>query len=448
MNKRINIKNYNRISVVGMGKVGLPISICYALKGFKVIGMDIDRHRIDLLNKGVIPLHEPFLPQLFKKIKNKITFTADIDYAVNNSSVIFIIVPTPSQKNGSFSLKYILDVCNGIGEILKKKNTWILINIISTLLPESMDKFIKPTLEKASGKIVGKDFGLCYSPEFVALGDVINNIFNPDFILIGESDRKSGKLLSSIKKQVCENNPPLHRTNFINAELAKIGSNTFITTKISFANMIARLCEKIPGADIDVVTNILKDNSSIGSGRLVGSISYGGPCFPRDNLALVYYANKIGSTADIAKYTHDYNIKQNRYLSDLVTRYINKKSVVGILGLAYKPDTDIIEESPGMKLSLALVSKNIPVIVYDPLALYNVRNLLGNKVKYAVSSSDCISRSDIIVITCPCKEFYKIKPSIWYMKKNPRTVIDCWRILNLKNQKDLQYIRLGTGILR
>lgn len=438
--------DYKNISIIGLGKVGLPLAVSYASKRFKVIGVDIDKNKIDLLNKGHFIINEPLLEDLFKKYKNNITFTTDFQYAIKRSSVVFIIVPTPSLKDGSFSLKYIIDVCKKIGHELQNDNSWKLVNIISTVIPDSMDRVIKPLLEKTSNKKVGKDFGLCYSPEFVALGNVICNLFNPDFILIGESDKKSGKVLADIKKRVCDNNPPVHRTNFINAELAKIGSNTFITTKISFANMLARICENTHGANVDVISSILKDDSSIGGKRLIGSIGYGGPCYPRDNKALAFFSRKIGVSADLAESTHLYNEQQTQYLANLVKKYSKKNETIGILGLSYKPNTDVIEESQGIKLVLKLISKKFSVIVYDPMAMSNTKVLLGTKVIYAKSLSDIVNRSDIIIITTPWPEFKNFNLK-WTQQSKPKTIIDCWRVLNLKNRKGLNYIPLGVGTL-
>jgi UDPglucose 6-dehydrogenase len=192
---------------------------------------------------------------------------------------------------------------------------------------------------------------MCYNPEFIALGSVIRDFLNPDFVLIGESDERSGQVLEGIYRQVCENDPPIVRMNFINAELTKLAVNTFVTTKISFANMLARICERLPGADVDVVTRALGLDSRIGAKYLKGAVSYGGPCFPRDNLALIATARKVGAPADIAEATDRFNRWQVGWLADLVWAYLPEGGVVGILGLAYKPNTDVVEESVGLLLA-------------------------------------------------------------------------------------------------
>lgn len=437
--------NKETIAIIGLGKVGLPIAVCYTEKGFRVIGVDTDKSRLKLLQSGNPKLFEPSLQKLFSRNKRSITFTSDLSFAVKKSKALFVIVPTPSLKNGLFSLTYVLEVCKGIGQVLKSEKDWKLINIISTVIPGSMEKVIAPTLEKESGKRVGDGFGLCYSPEFVALGNVINIIFNPDFVLIGESDKESGSLLQTIKMRVIENNAPFHRTNFINAELAKIGSNTFITTKISFANMMARICEKIPNANVDTISTVLSDDSSIGGKRLIGGVSYGGPCYPRDNVALIAYANKIGADADIAQTTHRFNQKQTTYLKNVVLSKYKKNQVVGILGLSYKPDTDVVDESAGLKLAQKLIMENIPVIMYDPKAMENTKGIIGAKGVYAKNLKDCIDKSDIVVVTTPWPEFSTLNQSYWKNRKRNIVIIDCWRVLKIKNRNNITYIPFGIG---
>lgn len=253
------------LSVIGLGKLGAPMAACLAAKGFPVIGVDVDARKVDALNRAQAPVFEPGLPELLQVAKTRLKATQDIPTAVLNSEVTFVVVPTPSEPDGSFSLRYVLQACEGIADALRKKSLWHLVVITSTISPGSMDNSIRPLLEEHSGKRSGIDFGLCYNPEFIALGSVIRDFLNPDFVLIGESDERSGQVLEGIYRQVCENNPPVVRMNFINAELTKLAVNTFVTTKISFANMLARICEKLLGADVDVVTKALGLDSRIGT---------------------------------------------------------------------------------------------------------------------------------------------------------------------------------------
>ena len=257
------------------------------------------------------------------------------------------------METGAFSLDYVLSVMELIGEALRGKDSYHLVALTSTVMPGATGGPVRETLEEASGKQAGVDFGLCYSPEFIALGSVIQDFLHPDFLLIGESDERSGAELAEIYRRTVENDPPVAHLNFVNAELAKISVNTFVTTKIAFANMIARICEKLPGADVDAVTSALGLDSRIGAKYLRGAISYGGPCFPRDNIALATLARSLGAPAFVAEATDAGNRDGIERLADIM-RLDSSRKCRGVLGLAYKPNTDVVEESPGVHLLKAL----------------------------------------------------------------------------------------------
>jgi len=434
------------LSIIGLGKLGAPMAACLAAKGFPVIGVDVDARKVNAINNAQAPVFEPGLPELLQVAKTRLKAIQDIPTAVLNSEVTFIVVPTPSEPDGSFSLRYVLQACEGIAEALRKKSKWHLVVITSTISPGSMDNAIRPFLEERSGKRSGVDFGLCYSPEFIALGSVIHDFLNPDFVLIGESDEQSGQVLEGIYRQVCENNPPIARMNFINAELTKLAVNTFVTTKISFANMLARICEKLPGADVDVVTKALGLDSRIGAKYLKGAVSYGGPCFPRDNLALIATAKKVGAPADIAEATDRFNRWQVSWLADLVWSYLSPGGVVGILGLTYKPNTDVVEESVGLLLAQELRGQGVKVVAYDPAGMENAMWVLGDRGGFASSPQACIEAADVVVVATPWMEFTMLPKEAWQRHNPPRVVIDCWRVLNgLEGCDGLIYVPLGKG---
>ena len=442
-------REFKTISIVGLGKLGAPMAACLAAKGFPVIGVDVDAQKVNALNNAQAPVFEPGLPELLQVAKTRLKATQDILTAVLNSEVTFVVVPTPSEPDGSFSLRYVLQACEGIADALRKKPQWHLVVITSTISPGSMDTAIRPFLEERSGKRSGVDFGMCYNPEFIALGSVIRDFLNPDFVLIGESDERSGQVLEGIYRQVCENDPPIVRMNFINAELTKLAVNTFVTTKISFANMLARICERLPGADVDVVTRALGLDSRIGAKYLKGAVSYGGPCFPRDNLALIATARKVGAPADIAEATDRFNRWQVKWLADFVQEHLPEGGAVGILGLAYKPGTDVVEESVGLLLARELREQRVRVIAYDPAGVENARRMLGDGVIFVNSPQACIDLSDIVVVATPWKEFHSLPGETWERHSPPRVVIDCWRVLRgLEGCGGVIYVPLGKGGLR
>lgn len=433
------------ITVVGLGKLGAPMAACFAAKGFKVIGVDVDASKVNAINHRQAPVYEPGLQELLEAYDEQLEATTDIEDAVHRSQVTFIVVPTPSEPDGNFSLRYVLQACEGIGKALRRRDDWHLVVITSTISPLSMDTAIKPYLEEHSGKRCGLDFGLCYSPEFIALGSVIRDFLNPDFILIGESDSKAGDVLTDIYKRVCDNDPPIARMNFVNAELTKLAVNTFVTTKISFANMLARICERLPGANVDVVTGALGLDSRIGSKYLKGAVSYGGPCFPRDNLALIALAKKIGAPADIAETTDRFNRWQIQWLADIIQGHLKGGDTVGILGLTYKPNTDVVEESVGLLLAQELVRRDISVVAYDPAGSGNAGRILGKQVRFADTAQSCIAEADVVVLTTAWTEFSALPPEVWTRHSRPRLVIDCWRVLdNLEGCDGVIRVPLGV----
>ena len=441
------------VSVIGLGKLGSPMAGCFAARGFQVIAADLDPQKVDAISRGVPPVHEPGLAELLLQSKGKLSATQDTEAAVRDSEATFIVVGTPSEPDGGFSLRYAIPTCEAIGRALRNKNSYHLVVLTSTVMPGSTGGEIKATLERASGKRCGEDFGLCYSPEFIALGTVIRDFFNPDFLLIGESDPRAGDMLSDIYAHTCKNSATVVRMNFINAEITKLAVNTYITTKISYANMLARLCEKLPEADVSVVTYALGLDSRIGSKYLKGAVSYGGPCFPRDNRAFAALAARSGAFSDLAVATERFNRSQISALAGLVKSHQSGEDPIGILGLTYKPDTDVVEESFGLLLTQELATANLPVIVFDPSADLSRAFAAYKSVRIATSAEDCIAQSAIVVLATPWQQFRDLSISAWMQpfRSGPsfhgtqRVVIDCWRALpHLEGSQSVHYVRLGA----
>src|SRR3989344_3435821 len=371
------------ISVVGLGKLGSPFLATCASRGFNVIGLDVNSHFVDLLNQGKASVDEPNLAKLILKNRKNLKATSDYSEAVNNSDITFIIVPTPSTKNGTFSNAYVVRAVRQIGKVLAEKDKFHLVVVVSTIMPKSMDNEIIPALENASGKKLNHNFGICYNPEFIALGSVINNLLNPDFVLIGKSDKKSGKILENFYHKLCINKPPVVSMNFVNAEIAKIALNSYITTKISFANTLAQICERVPDGDVDQVTAAIGLDKRVGNKYLKGALPYGGPCFPRDNRAFSSFAKKVGVQASLAKAT---DLVNENMIAQIVKKVektaTNKNSKIAILGLAYKPDTDVAEESAGVKVANLLSKKDVKIYVWDPKAMTKAKELLSPKILF------------------------------------------------------------------
>jgi UDPglucose 6-dehydrogenase len=441
------------VSVIGLGKLGAPLAACFAARGFRVHAVDLDPQKVEAINRGVPPIHEPGLAELLQESGGRLSASQDTEAAARDSDATFIVVGTPSEPDGGFSLRYALPTCDAIGHALRMKNSYHLIVLTSTVMPGSTGGEIRCALERASGKRCGVDFGLCYSPEFIALGTVIRDFYNPDFLLIGESDPRAGDLLTEIYKRTCKNSPAIARMNWTNAEITKLAVNTYITTKISYANMLARLCEKLPGADVNVVTDALGLDSRIGPKYLKGGVSYGGPCFPRDNRAFAALASRSGAFSDLADATDRFNRSQIKALAEIVKSHRDGNEPVGILGLTYKPGTDVVEEAFGFLLAQELASANLPVVVFDPSADLS-RISTAKSVRIAESAEDCIAKSTVVVLATPWQEFRDLPRSAWLQPypgapsfhNRTRVLIDCWRALpHLADSPSVQYVRLGFG---
>lgn len=402
---------------------------CFASRSCRVIGVDTNSRYIELLGQGRAPVEETNLSELLGAHRDRITATGDYAAAVQGSEITFVVVPTPSDADGSFSMRYVRAACEAIAQGLRGASRYHLVVVTSTVLPGDMEANVRPILERGSGRRCGPDFGLCYNPEFIAMGSVIHDLLHPDFLLIGESDARAGDVLQAFYREVLGGDVPVRRMNFVNAELAKIALNAFVTTKISYANMLAEICETIPGCDVDTVASAVGLDKRIGSRYLRGGLGYGGPCFPRDNVAFGSVARRCGVAPTLPEATDVVNRHQGERLIARVRALAAARGSVGILGLTYKPNTSIVEESQGLQLAQGLASGGVPVVVYDPAGMDNARAVLGSSVEYASSASECVERTPVVVIATPWEEFKQLQPA--QLKHNPRRVIlDCWRVMS------------------
>ena len=431
-----------RVSVIGLGKLGAPLAAVFAAQGHDVIGLDANTDVLSAIRAGRAPLDEPRLQEMIDVGRSRLNVTSDYSHLAAQSDVTFIVVPTPSDSSGAFSNLHVVAAVERMGSALRDKPRYHAVVVTSTVMPGSMDGSIREALERTSGRAVGSEVGLCYNPEFIALGSVVDNMLEPDFLLIGESDERAGAFVASVYETVCPKHPPAHRMNFINAELAKISINTFVTTKISYANMLADLCDRLPGADVDVVANTVGSDSRIGRKYLRGAIGYGGPCFPRDNVAFTVLASRVGARADIARATDAINRYQIERLSAAVTTRVSPGARVAVLGMAYKPDTPTIEESQGVILAQRLRVQGYALTIHDPVAASAAARVLGPEIAHSTSAHEALHDADIAIITTPWPEYAHLGRGA-PLRRIP--VIDCWRILGREPQANLEIIWLGYG---
>lgn len=419
------------VSVIGLGKLGAPLVAVIASKGHRVVGVDLDAGAARAMARGIAPVDEPGLQDLLDTCRQRIDATTDIAEAVLRSDITLVIVPTPTGPDGRFVNDHVLACVRGIGEALKRKTSYHVVVITSTVMPGSTEGPIADALARASGRAVGREVGLCYSPEFIALGSVIRDMQRPDMILIGESDPRAGQVLERLLTSSVDNKPPVRRMSLVNAELTKIAVNTYVTTKITYANMLGELCERLPGADADVVTGALGMDTRIGSKYLRAATGYGGPCFPRDNVAFAALARGLGARADLAEATDRMNQHQVLRLAEMVGREVAPGAAIGVLGLSYKPDTDVVEASQGMLLARALADAGFAVVVHDPKAMPAARRVLGQAVQYADSPADCVRRVDAFAVTTAWPQFRDLGQADLPRGKE-LVAVDCWRVLDAR----------------
>jgi len=421
---KINNKN---ISVIGLGKLGSCFAACFAYRGFNVLGLEINEKIVNDINNHIAPFLEPGLQELIDKTKNKLKATTNPKEVFNFADIFFIIVPTPSKKDGSFSNEYIKRAIKPLVEELKNSKQFKIFVITSTVSPLSIQKEIIPFIEKNYSKKFNKDFTVIYNPTFIAIGDIIKGILEPDLVLIGENNKKAGDVIENIWGKVCLNKPYIGRMSIVSAEITKIAINSYITTKISFANMLGNICERIPGAEIDKITSAMGADKRIGKYYLKYGPAYGGPCFPRDNKAFSHFAKtqaKIDALIPIS--AHKINEFQTKFQKEKILKIIkeNKINSLSILGLAYKTKTYVIEESASIKLINELLkNKNLKITVYDPinLAIEETRKVFGNKLNYAKNLNEA-TKNKLIILMLPYEEFKKVK------KLKNKIIIDLWRM--------------------
>src|SRR2546423_887118 len=290
-----------KISVCGLGKLGACIAATFAARGFEVIGVDIDPEKVRKVNLGEPPVEEPLLAETMQQGRGRLKATLDYHETIG-TDVSFFIPPSPSLPDGSFSNEFLLRAMQPVAAAVREKGKkGHLFVCSSTTTPGAMDQVLIPMLEREIGGKCGKDFGVCYNPEFIALGNVINGLLEPDMVLIGESDPESGNALEQLYKKYNRNQPRIARMSIISAELTKISVNSYITMKISFTNQLRMIADQFPTANIHAILEAIGSDSRIGQKYLRAGLSYGGPCFPRDNRLLAYSARPAGLGAPLAE---------------------------------------------------------------------------------------------------------------------------------------------------
>jgi UDPglucose 6-dehydrogenase len=441
-----------KISVLGIGYVGLCTAVGFASKGYNVIASTHDAEKAAKINKGTPPFHEPSLQKLLKETVQKghlTCLTNQTEKAVLETDLTFNAVGTPSRPDGSIDLQFIETSTREIGKALKQKSTYHVVIIKSTVVPGTTQGTVKPILEKESKKKCGSDFGLCMSPEFLRQGSAFKDTMHTDRIVIGEYDKKSGDALENLYKSFYgKSTPTLIRTTLSTAELIKYASNSLLATKISFINTIANLCEKISGADIKTVAAAMGLDKRIGPLFLNAGLGYGGSCFPKDVKALIAHSKNLGYCLELLEAVENVNktqpLKAVQFCKELLGSLQGKR--VAILGLAFKSDTDDMREARVIPIINQLLKECARVTAYDPVAVPNAKVIFKNKIQYATSARECLKNADCCILVTEWDEFKKFKPEDFTKSMKQPVLIDGRRIYDPKEfGRKMKFAAIGLG---
>ena len=421
-----------KISVFGLGPVGLVTAVCFAKRGYEVVGIDPDSRRVELIQNAQAPFFEPSLADyLTETIKNgKLRATSD-SMANANSDFTYITVGTPSGEDGSIDLTYIRSAAAAIGKSLRNKEGYQLVLVKSTVIPGTAREVVKPIIEQESGKLLGRGFGLCSNPEFLREGNAIYDSDFPDRIVIGGQQDDLNRLETFYREFFGEKTPPIIRTSFENAELTKYANNSFLAMKVSFINMIANLCQKTTGADVEDVAKGIGLDKRIGALFLRPGLGWGGSCFPKDLKAISAYGKKINVKTTLVDAAIDVNDNQPLKAVEMAKKLLGgdlRDKKIAVLGLAFKPDTDDIREAVSIPMIKEILAANGEVVAYDPAAMPNTRKVLQDTIKYATNPANCIEQADCCIIVTEWEEFKKISPTVFLKTMKRPIVVDGRRI--------------------
>ena len=425
--------------VGGAGRLGLPLAAWSAVKGHQVIVADINAEEVVKINEGHTGRYEPQVDELVAQAlqENSLRATTDVASAAAQSELICIIVPTPSLTGGGFSNEYVLSACREIGEGLQiSAYDYPVVEISSTVMPGSTMGPICTLLETYSGRTVGLDFGLVYSPEFIRQGSIVYDFSNPDMVLIGASDERALEVVWAYYKSVVENNASFHAMSPVSAEIAKLSLNATVVAKMAMANTIATLCHDTPGADAYDVLQVIGEDSRVGHKFFGAGTWPGGACFPRDARALSEVLVRAGVPATMAVGVDMHSEAMAAWLARHIAGLAGKtKNVVGILGLAYKPGVDIAEESQGMELADLLEQRGVSVYTHDPV-IEDRAPLRQRRWGWFVECCD-------ILVLMTCWPEYR---ALVDMDLEGKIVLDMWGFLEELGETHALYYRFGEGL--
>ena len=434
-----------KVTIIGLGFVGLSLASFLSSKEIKVVGIDSNEKKITRLKDGIPDFFEPKLEYYLKKGRKYQEFHTKINSKTINSDFIFITVGTPLDDQNNIMLNFVESVIKSISEVLKDLTIKPSIILKGTVIPGTAINTVKPILEK-SGNQEGLDYNLLSNPEFLREGSAINDTIYPHVIVIGGKNLESRKKLLQFYKKIYSKKQEFVETNNTTAEMIKYANNAFLATKISFINSLANICQNVSGTNVDDVAKVMGMDPRISKLFLKAGPGYGGSCFPKDVQALISFSKSIGYNPDLLEAVQNNNKKQILSIISILEKNLgnlnNKK--IGILGLAFKENTDDIRESVSIKLINDLLKKKCKIIVHDPKAIQNTKEKFENKIEYCEKFENIFNLSDCVILMTPWNNYKKISPNM-IKKLNSKVFIDTRRMLKI-NDKDLNVISLGIGI--
>jgi UDPglucose 6-dehydrogenase len=430
-----------KIAVVGTGYVGLVTGTCFSETGNTVTCIDIDKDKIDKLQKGQITIYEPGLEQLFERnIKqNRLFFTTSLAEGIAGAQVIFLALPTPPGEDGSADLKYILRVAGDLGPLLKEYT----VIIDKSTVPVGTSEKVRQKIE-AYSKV---DFDVVSNPEFLREGVAVDDFMKPDRVVIGTTSSNAKKIMEVLYGPFVRQGNPILFMDERSAELTKYAANSFLATKITFMNEVANLCELL-GADVDAVRKGVGTDSRIGKRFLFPGIGYGGSCFPKDVQALAKASEDAAYEFRILKAVMDVNASQKTRLMPSIRKYFNgdlKGKLIALWGLAFKPHTDDVREAPALYNIEALLAEGAIVRAHDPEASENVRRIIGDRITYSSDPYEAAAGADAVLIATEWPEFRTPDfDRLSAILKN-KVIFDGRNLYDLSLMRDLGYVYFSIG---
>src|SRR6187549_2604322 len=430
-----------KIAVVGTGYVGLVTGTCFAETGNTVTCIDIDKEKVKKLQSGKVTIYEPGLEQLFERNvkQERLSFTTNLEEGIADAKIIFLALPTPPGEDGSADLKYILKVSDDLGSLL---SDYTVIVDKSTVPVGTADK-VRERIA-AGAKI---EFDVVSNPEFLREGVAVEDFMKPDRVVIGTESERAKKIMADLYAPFVRQGNPVIFMDERSAELTKYAANSFLATKISFMNEIARLCE-LMGADVDMVRRGIGGDERIGKRFLFPGIGYGGSCFPKDVQALVKSASDVKYDFRILDAVMEVNETQKVYLIPRIKKYLNNNVTgkkIALWGLAFKPNTDDIREAPALYLIEELLKAGAIVTAFDPEAMKNVRDVVGDKISFTENQYDALNNCDALIIATEWSEFRTPDFEKMTQRMKSKVIFDGRNVFDLSQMKDLGFYYESIG---